>query len=314
MKVLLTGAAGFIGSHLTESLLEDGHYVYGVDNLVTGSMLNIKHLLTHPRFTFLEQDVTEGIEVPEPIGFLLHFASPASPIDYYKLPLETLKVGSYGTHHCLELAQRHGAKFLLASTSEVYGDPQEHPQRESYYGNVNSIGPRSVYDEAKRYAEAVTMAYHRTYQVDTRIIRIFNTYGPRMRINDGRVVPTFIDQAFKQEPFTIFGDGTQTRSFCYVSDLVDGIRRLMEHEYHEPVNLGNPHEFTIKELADLLNELTGAGCRYDYRELPENDPKLRRPDIKRAQQLLGWTPKVEIREGLTRTIEYFQRVLNGPQS
>jgi dTDP-glucose 4,6-dehydratase len=313
MKVVITGAAGFLGSHLADRFLRDDHEVIGVDNFVTGSPDNVRHLADHQRFRLVEANVSAGIPVDEPIDGVLHFASPASPIDYYELPIETLKVGSYGTHHCLELAHARKARFFLASTSEVYGDPLEHPQRESYWGNVNSIGPRSVYDEAKRYGEAVTMAYHRTYGVDTRIVRIFNTYGPRMRPHDGRVVSNFIVQALTGEPLTIYGDGSQTRSFCYVDDEVEGIYRLFMRGDAKPTNIGNPVEYSVGDLATMVLELTGSSSTIARQPLPADDPKLRRPDISRAKSTLGWEPAVPVREGLARTIEYFRRLLASGQ-
>ncbi|WPD19724.1 UDP-glucuronic acid decarboxylase family protein [Thermaerobacter composti] len=309
MRVLLTGVAGFIGSHLALRLLDMGYEVVGADNFSTGSDTNLRDLVDHCRFQFVHCDVTSGISVHGPFDWVLHFASPASPPRYQRLPIETLRVNSEGTYHLLELARNSGARFFLASTSEVYGDPLVHPQPESYWGNVNPVGPRSVYDEAKRYAEALTMAYHRTYGLDVRIVRIFNTYGPRMDPADGRVVSTFITQALTGRPLTVYGDGCQTRSFCYVDDMVEGIIRLMERPIQEPVNLGNPEEFTILELANLVLELTGSSSPIVFRPLPEDDPRQRRPDITRARQLLGWGPKVSLREGLRRTIEYFHQVL-----
>ncbi|MFI5228474.1 MAG: UDP-glucuronic acid decarboxylase family protein [Gemmatimonadales bacterium] len=309
MKVVITGAAGFLGSHLADRFLRDGHDVIGVDNFVTGSPDNVRHLADHHGFRLVEADVSAGIPLDEPIDGILHLASPASPIDYYELPIETLKVGSYGTHNCLELARAKQARFFLASTSEVYGDPLEHPQRETYWGNVNSVGPRSVYDEAKRYAEAVTMAYHRTHRVDTRIVRIFNTYGPRMRPHDGRVVSNFIVQALTAEPLTIYGDGSQTRSFCYVDDEVEGIYRLFMRGDSKPTNIGNPIEYTVAELAAMVLELTGSSSAIVRQPLPADDPKVRKPDITRAQTMLGWEPAVSVREGLGRTIEYFRRLV-----
>ena len=309
MKVVITGAAGFLGSHLCDRFLRDGHRVIGVDNYLTGSPDNIRHLADNDAFRLVEADVAERIPIDEPIDGILHFASPASPIDYYEFPIETLKVGSYGTHNCLELARRRKARFFLASTSEVYGDPAVHPQKESYWGNVNSIGPRSVYDEAKRYAEAVTMAYHRHHGVDTRIVRIFNTYGPRMRPHDGRVVSNFIVQALTGEPLSIYGDGSQTRSFCYVDDEVEGIYRLFMNGDAQPTNIGNPDEYTVQQLADIVLELTGSASTIARQPLPADDPKLRRPDITRAREMLGWEPKVPVREGVARTIEYFRKLL-----
>ncbi len=305
-RIVITGAAGFIGSHLSEALLDRGYEVVGIDNLLTGDTANIAHLVNRP-FTFIKHDVTNYIYVEGPVHFVLHWASPASPIDYLELPIPTLKVGALGTHKALGLAKAKGARFVLASTSEVYGDPLEHPQKESYWGNVNPIGPRGVYDEAKRFAEAMTVAYHRYHGLDTKIVRIFNTYGPRMRVNDGRAVPAFISQALRGEDVTVFGDGTQTRSFTYISDLVDGIIRLMLSEVNDPVNLGNPHEMSIEEIARTIIRMTGAGSRIVYRPLPTDDPKVRRPDITRARTLLGWEPRVELEEGLVRTIEYFRR-------
>ncbi len=313
MKVVITGAAGFLGSHLCDRFLRDEHEVIGVDNFVTGSRDNVRHLVDQRRFRLVEADVSSSIPVDEPIDGVLHFASPASPIDYYELPIETLKVGSYGTHNGLELAKRNSARFFLASTSEVYGDPLEHPQRESYWGNVNSIGPRSVYDEAKRYAEAVTMAYHRHFGLDTRIVRIFNTYGPRMRPHDGRVVSNFIVQALTGEPLTIYGDGSQTRSFCYVDDEAEGLYRLFMHGDAQPTNIGNPVEYTVAELASIVIELTGSSSTIVRQPLPADDPKVRRPDISRAKTTLGWEPAVPVRDGVARTVEYFRRLLAAGQ-
>ena len=305
MRVVITGAAGFIGSHLTETLLDQGHSVVGIDNLVTGDLGNIAHLRDRD-LEFIRHDVTRYIDVSGPVDLVLHWASPASPIDYLELPIQTLKVGSLGTHNALGLAKAKGAKFLIASTSEVYGDPQVHPQDESYWGNVNPIGPRGVYDEAKRFAEAITLAYHRYHGLDTRILRIFNTYGPRMRVRDGRAVPAFISQALRNEDVTIFGDGSQTRSFTYITDLVDGIIRLMLSDVNDPVNIGNPREMTLKALAETIVRMTGASSRLVYRPLPEDDPKVRQPDITRARTLLGWEPKVNVEDGLRITIDYFR--------
>jgi dTDP-glucose 4,6-dehydratase len=299
---LVTGGAGFLGSHLCDELLARGNRVICVDNLETGSLANIEHIRTD-QFVHLNTDITEPYFVDQPIDFVYHFASPASPIDYLRLPLHTLKVGSYGTHHTLGLAKRHRARFLTASTSEVYGDPKEHPQQESYWGNVNPIGPRGVYDEAKRYAEALTMAYHRQQGVDTAIVRIFNTYGPRMRPHDGRAIPTFLRQALQDRPITVFGDGSQTRSFCYVDDLVGGIIALSESGYHDPVNVGNPNEFTLLELAEAVLEITGSKSEIIFEALPVDDPQVRQPDITLAKQILGWEPTVDLRSGLTKTIE-----------
>jgi dTDP-glucose 4,6-dehydratase len=299
---LVTGGAGFLGSHLCDELLRRGHRVICVDNVETGSLANIEHIRV-PEFRFLQADIIQPYFVDEPVDVVYHFASPASPIDYLRLPLHTLKVGSHGTHHTLGLAKAHRARFLTASTSEVYGDPKVHPQPESYWGHVNPIGPRGVYDEAKRYAEALTMAYHRQQGVDTGIVRIFNTYGPRMRPHDGRAIPTFLRQALQDRPITVFGDGSQTRSFCFVSDLIDGIIRLAESGFHDPVNVGNPDEFTLLELAETVIEVTGSRSEIVYEALPTDDPKQRRPDITRARDLLGWQPTVSLREGLQRTIE-----------
>ncbi len=303
---VVTGGAGFLGSHLCDRLLAEGHRVIALDNLITGNTDNIAHLAGHERFTFIKHNVTNYIYLAGPIDYVFHFASPASPIDYLELPIQTLKVGSLGTLNCLGLAKAKGAKFLLASTSECYGDPLVHPQTEDYWGNVNPIGPRGVYDEAKRFAEAMTMAYHRYHKVDTRIVRIFNTYGPRMRLRDGRVVPAFIGQALRGEPLTVFGDGSQTRSFCYVSDLIDGIYRLSQSDFHEPVNIGNPDEFTILDFAQLVLKLTGSKSEIVYKPLPVDDPKQRRPDITRAKKLLGWEPKIKLEAGLRQTIEFFR--------
>ena len=303
---VVTGGAGFLGSHLCDRLLAAGHRVIALDNLITGSPDNIAHLAGHPRFTFIRHNVTEFIYLAGPVDFVFHFASPASPIDYLELPIQTLKVGSLGTHNALGLAKAKGAKFLLASTSECYGDPLEHPQKETYWGHVNPIGPRGVYDEAKRFAEALTMAYHRYHKMDTKIVRIFNTYGPRMRLRDGRVVPAFISQALRDEPLTIFGDGRQTRSFCYCSDLIEGIYRLSQSDYHEPVNLGNPVEFTILDFAKLVLKITGSKSALTYNPLPVDDPQQRRPDITLAKKLLGWEPQVALEDGLRRTIAFFR--------
>jgi len=306
MRVLITGAAGFLGSHLCDRFLADGHEVIGVDNFLTGTPDNLAHLLGHPRFRFVQHNVTEFIYVEGPLDGVLHFASPASPVDYLELPIQTLKVGSLGTHKTLGLAKAKGARYLLASTSEVYGDPEVHPQPETYWGNVNPVGPRGVYDEAKRFAEAMVMAYHRTHGLDTRIVRIFNTYGPRMRPNDGRVVSNFIVQALRGEPLTVYGDGSQTRSFCYVSDEIEGIYRLFFSDCTEPVNIGNPDEFTILELARRVLALTGSRSPIEFRPLPQDDPRVRRPDITRARERLGWEPRISLDEGLRLTIPYFR--------
>jgi dTDP-glucose 4,6-dehydratase len=312
-RVVITGAAGFIGSHLAEALLDRGCSVVGIDNLLTGDVANITHLATRD-FQFIKHDVTNYIYIDGPVDFVLHWASPASPIDYLELPIPTLKVGALGTHKALGLAKAKSARFVLASTSEVYGDPLVHPQTESYWGNVNPVGPRGVYDEAKRFAEAITVAYHRYHGLDCKIARIFNTYGPRMRVNDGRAVPSFISQALRHEDVTVFGDGTQTRSFCYISDLVDGIIRLMHSDLNDPVNLGNPREMTILEIAETIIRMTGSHSRLVHRELPQDDPKVRQPDITRARQLLGWAPTVDLQQGLESTIAYFrQKVVSSPR-
>jgi dTDP-glucose 4,6-dehydratase len=307
MRILVTGGAGFIGSHLCERLLAEGHKVICIDNFITGKMENIRHLLKDKRFKFINHNISNYITINGKIDYILHFASPASPADYLHYPIQTLKVGSLGTHNALGLAKAKNAKFLLASTSEVYGDPLVHPQPETYWGNVNCVGPRGVYDEAKRFAEAITMAYHRVHKVDTRIIRIFNTYGERMRENDGRAIPAFISQALANKPITVFGKGAQTRSFCYISDMVDGILKLMQKDIHEPVNIGNPGEYTILELAKKIIRLTGSKSRIVFRELPVDDPKVRRPDITKAKRLLKWQPKVGLEEGLRKTIEWFRK-------
>jgi dTDP-glucose 4,6-dehydratase len=307
MKIaVVTGGAGFLGSHLTDRLLAEGYRVIGVDNFITGNPANVGHLKGEPRYNLIEQDVTKYIDIPGDVNFVFHFASPASPIDYLELPIQTLKVGSLGTHNALGLAKAKNAGFLLASTSECYGDPLVHPQTEEYWGNVNPIGPRGVYDEAKRFAEAMTMAYHRYHKVDTKIVRIFNTYGPRMRLKDGRVVPAFIGEALRGEPLTIFGDGSQTRSFCFCSDLIDGIFKLSQSDFHEPVNIGNPTELTIKEFAERIIRLTGSKSTISFHPLPTDDPKQRRPDITRAGRLLGWKPVVDLETGLGKTIDYFK--------
>jgi dTDP-glucose 4,6-dehydratase len=304
MRVVVTGAAGFIGSHLCDALLARGDQVVGVDNLITGRLANLAHLEGRD-FQLIRQDVSKYIDVPGPVDFVLHWASPASPIDYLELPIQTMKVGSLGTLNALGLAKAKGAGFMIASTSEVYGDPLQHPQQESYWGNVNPVGPRGVYDEAKRFGEALTLAYHRYHGLNTRIVRIFNTFGPRMRLRDGRAVPAFMAQALRNEDVTVFGDGRQTRSFCYVSDLVDGLLRLMEADIHDPVNLGNPHEVTIAEIAHTVIALVGSRSQIVYRPLPVDDPKQRRPDISRARTVLGWEPRVGLEEGLAKTVAYF---------
>jgi len=308
MRALVTGAAGFIGSHLCEALLERGMSVVGMDNLLTGDVANIEHL-TGRDFVFVKHNVTNYVALEGPLDYLFHFASPASPIDYLKLPIQTLKVGSLGTHNCLGVAKAKGARFLLASTSEVYGDPLVHPQREDYWGNVNPVGPRGVYDEAKRFSEAMVMAYHRYHGIPTRIVRIFNTYGPRMRVNDGRAIPAFVSQALRGEDVTVFGDGSQTRSLCFVSDLVDGIIRLMMSDESDPVNVGNPEEMTIRALAERIIEKTGSRSRIAFRPLPVDDPRVRQPDITRAREILSWAPKVSLDEGLVPTLDYFRRKL-----
>ena len=309
MRVLVTGAAGFLGSHLCDRLLGQGHRVVGMDNFITGAPANVAHLRDQRDFQFVLHDVTNFIEVQGPLDGVLHFASPASPVDYLELPIQTLKVGSLGTHKALGLAKAKRARFLLASTSEVYGDPLVHPQPESYWGHVNPVGPRGVYDEAKRFAEAITMAYHRFHGLDTRIVRIFNTYGPRMRPNDGRVVSNFIVQALRGEPLTVYGDGSQTRSFCYVDDLIDGIVRLFERGDADPTNIGNPKEFTVRQLAELVLRRTGSRSPIVERPLPIDDPKVRQPDIARARATLGWEPRISLDEGLQRTIEYFRTLV-----
>ena len=309
MRILVTGAAGFIGSHICERLLKEKHRVIGMDNFITGSRQNISPFFGSKNFEFINHDVSNFIEVSGKLDYVLHLASPASPIDYTRYPIQTLKVGSLGTHNALGLAKSKGASFLLASTSEVYGDPLVNPQTEEYWGNVNCIGPRGVYDEAKRFAEAIVMAYHRTHKLDTHIARIFNTYGPRMRINDGRAIPAFLEQALKNRDLTVFGDGTQTRSFGYISDLVEGLIRLMSSNYHEPVNLGNPREMSILELAEKIINLTGSQSKIAFRPLPQDDPKVRKPDITKAEKILGWQPQMSLEEGLKKTIKYFRQVL-----
>ena len=306
MRVLLTGVAGFLGSHLVRKLLSLGHSVVGMDNLVTGNIENIASLASDANFEFIKHDVSDYIFIKGKIDYVLHFASPASPVDYLKHPIKTLKVGALGSHNCLGLALAHGAKFLIASTSEVYGDPMVNPQPESYWGNVNPVGPRGVYDEAKRFAEAIALAYHRTHGVDVKIVRIFNTYGERMRLQDGRVVPNFIEQALNNKPLTVFGDGKQTRSFCYVSDLVEGIVALMNSDLNEPVNIGNPTELNVIDFANKIIELTGSKSEIVFEDLPVNDPKVRRPDITKAKELLGWEPKVSLDEGIERTLKWFK--------
>jgi dTDP-glucose 4,6-dehydratase len=304
--VLITGAAGFLGSHLCDRFIKEGFHVIAMDNLITGDLMNIAHLMDNENFEFINHDVTKYIDIEGQLDYILHFASPASPIDYLKIPIQTLKVGALGTHNLLGLAKAKGARILVASTSEVYGDPLVHPQTEEYWGNVNPVGPRGVYDEAKRYMESITMAYHTFHNVDTRIIRIFNTYGPRMRLNDGRALPAFIGQALRGEDMTVFGDGSQTRSFCYVDDLVEGIYRLLMSDYTQPVNIGNPNEISLKDFAEEVLKLTGAGVKIIYKPLPVDDPKQRQPDITKARMLLGWEPKVGRAEGLKKTYDYFK--------
>jgi len=306
-RVLITGAAGFLGSHLCDRFLKEGYHVIGMDNLLTGNLQNIEHLFPLEEFEFYHHDVTKFVHVPGNLDYILHFASPASPIDYLKMPIQTLKVSSLGTHNLLGLAKSKGARILVASTSEVYGDPLVHPQKEEYWGNVNPIGPRGVYDEAKRFMESMTMAYHNFHNVETRIIRIFNTYGPRMRLDDGRALPTFMSQALRGEDVTVFGDGSQTRSFCYVDDLVDGIYRLLLSDYHMPVNIGNPVEITLQEFAEEVVSLVGNNVKIVYEPLPQDDPKQRKPDISKAKEILGWQPLVDRKEGLKRTLEYFRQ-------
>ena len=307
-RILITGAAGFLGSHLCDRAIKEGYHVIAMDNLITGDLKNIEHLFKLEQFEFYHHDITKFIHIPGKLDYILHFASPASPIDYLKIPIQTLKVGAHGTHNCLGLAKAKGARILVASTSEVYGDPLVHPQTEEYWGNVNPVGPRGVYDEAKRFMESITMAYNRFHGVETRIIRIFNTYGPRMRLNDGRALPAFIGQALRGEDLTVFGDGTQTRSFCYVDDLVEGIYRLLMSDYDMPVNIGNPTEITLKEFAEEVIKLTGTSQKIVYKDLPVDDPKQRKPDITKAKTLLGWEPKVSRAEGLKITYEYFKNL------
>ena len=307
-RILITGAAGFLGSHLCDRFIREGYEVVGMDNLITGDLRNLEHLFPEAAFTFYNQDVSDYIHVAGPLDYILHFASPASPIDYLKIPIQTLKVGSLGTHNCLGLAKDKGARILVASTSEVYGDPTVHPQTEEYWGNVNPVGPRGVYDEAKRFQEAITMAYHTYHGLETRIIRIFNTYGPRMRLNDGRVLPAFIGQALRGEDLTVFGDGSQTRSFCFVDDLVEGIYRLLHSDYPHPVNIGNPSEITIRDFAEEIIKLTGTTQKVVYKDLPKDDPTQRRPDISKAKEILGWEPKVSREEGLKITYEAFKQL------
>jgi dTDP-glucose 4,6-dehydratase len=312
-RTLVTGGAGFLGSHLCDALLSKGHEVICMDNLLTGSMDNIAHIQSD-RFHFVNHDVTRHIKVEGPLDNVFHFASPASPFDYLEFPIQTLKVGSLGTHNALGVAKEKKATFMIASTSEVYGDPLEHPQKETYWGNVNPIGPRGVYDEAKRFAEAITMAYHRTHGVDTRIVRIFNTYGPRIRINDGRAIPNFLSQALTEQDITVFGDGQQTRSFCYVSDLIEGFVRLLKSGYHDPVNIGNPIEMSLLEMAEKILQVTGSRSKIVFKPLPEDDPKVRQPDISLARKLLGWEPKVKLEEGLRRTLDHFRKSIDGHQA
>ncbi|GHA75608.1 UDP-glucuronic acid decarboxylase family protein [Pontibacter akesuensis] len=312
-RILITGGAGFLGSHLCDRFIKEGYHVIAMDNLITGDLKNIEHLFKLEQFEFYHHDVSKFVHVPGHLDYILHFASPASPIDYLKIPIQTLKVGSLGTHNLLGLAKAKQARMLIASTSEVYGDPLVHPQQEDYWGNVNPVGPRGCYDEAKRFQEAITMAYHMHHGLETRIIRIFNTYGPRMRLDDGRVLPAFLSQALRGEPLSIFGDGSQTRSFCYVDDLVEGIYRLLLSDYHLPVNIGNPSEITIREFAEEICRLTGVELKVEYQPLPKDDPQKRQPDISLAREVLGWEPKVDRAEGLKRTLEYFKEAILSPE-
>lgn len=307
-RILITGAAGFLGSHLCDRFIKEGYHVIAMDNLITGNLKNIEHLFKLPQFEFHHHDITKFIHIPGQLDYILHFASPASPIDYLKIPIQTLKVGAHGTHNCLGLAKEKNARILVASTSEIYGDPLIHPQTEEYWGNVNPVGPRGVYDEAKRFMESITMAYHTFHSVETRIIRIFNTYGPRMRLNDGRALPAFIGQALRGEDLTVFGDGSQTRSFCYVDDLVEGIYRLLLSDYTKPVNIGNPNEISLKDFAEEVLKLTGSAVKIIYKPLPVDDPKQRKPDITKAKEILGWEPTIDRSEGLKRTYEYFKNL------
>lgn len=309
-KILIAGAAGFLGSHLCDRFIAEGYYVIGMDNLLTGNIKNIEHLFELPNFKFYHHDITTFVHVPDELDYILHFASPASPIDYLKMPIQTLKVGALGTHNLLGLAKAKKARILVASTSEIYGDPEVHPQTEEYWGNVNSVGPRGVYDEAKRFLESITMAYHNAHGLETRMIRIFNTYGPRMRLDDGRVLPTFMRQAIEGEDLTIFGDGSQTRSFCYVDDLVEGIYRLLLSDYHLPMNIGNPSEISMSDFAEEIIKLTGTSQKVVYHDLPIDDPKQRCPDITKAKTILGWTPKIDREEGLKRTYKFFKEILD----
>ncbi|WP_338791041.1 UDP-glucuronic acid decarboxylase family protein (plasmid) [Bernardetia sp. Wsw4-3y2] len=309
-KILIAGAAGFLGSHLCDRFIAEGYYVIGMDNLLTGNIKNIEHLFELPNFKFYHHDITTFVHVPDDLDYILHFASPASPIDYLKMPIQTLKVGALGTHNLLGLAKAKKARILVASTSEIYGDPEVHPQTEEYWGNVNSVGPRGVYDEAKRFLESITMAYHNAHAVETRMIRIFNTYGPRMRLDDGRVLPTFMRQAIEGEDLTIFGDGSQTRSFCYVDDLVEGIYQLLLSDYHLPMNIGNPSEISMSDFAEEIIKLTGTSQKVVYQDLPVDDPKQRCPDITKAKNILGWTPKIDRAEGLKRTYKFFKEILD----
>ncbi|AFM05651.1 nucleoside-diphosphate-sugar epimerase [Bernardetia litoralis DSM 6794] len=309
-KILIAGAAGFLGSHLCDRFIAEGYYVIGMDNLLTGNIKNIEHLFELPNFKFYHHDITTFVHVPDDLDYILHFASPASPIDYLKMPIQTLKVGALGTHNLLGLAKAKKARILVASTSEIYGDPEVHPQTEEYWGHVNSVGPRGVYDEAKRFLESITMAYHNAHAVETRMIRIFNTYGPRMRLDDGRVLPTFMRQAIEGEDLTIFGDGSQTRSFCYVDDLVEGIYQLLLSDYHLPMNIGNPSEISMSDFAEEIIKLTGTSQKVVYHDLPVDDPKQRCPDITKAKTILGWTPKIDREEGLKRTYKFFKEILD----
>jgi len=311
LRIVLTGGAGFIGSHITDYLLKEGHFVTVIDNLITGRRENLEPFIENRGFKFIEQDVTKFINIDGEVDYVLHFASPASPIDYLKYPIQTLKVGALGTLNAIGLSKKKSAKFLLASTSEVYGDPKVHPQNEDYWGHVNPVGPRGVYDESKRFAEALTMAYHKFHDIDTRIVRIFNTFGPKMRPEDGRVIPTFITQCLKGEPITIFGSGEQTRSFCYISDLVEGIYRVMFKDYQYPVNLGNPEEISIRELVEIIEEVARRKIKIEYKELPEDDPRQRKPDISKARELISWNPQVDLRTGLSATVQWFNKYFDG---